>query len=619
MKSIRKPEVKAAISVDGERVDYKYLKISQEMGQHHDFELLLDHTTFDSGFFKNPEKRLSLIQSKVIIDLQHGDDSGNAYVFSGMVRQVRMTAEEGMHGGILLIGKSNTIELERGEMCQSYSKTNLMTILREITSGTVNLSCEIMPEWKADIDFAIQYRETDWQFLQRICRQYRERFYYTGLDLAIGPHPEFPVVELTYDMELRTFDICSRLLPNEFSTYHYRREDHTTLRSDSPGEVEGAGFYLQQLKKPSDRLTRQRKPNVPEEAFVPDMGSLIEQNNRRKVSTGAQMLYIKGEAKTCDVRIGRLVHIGMPKTAGGTDMGLYRVYKTIHELDEVGKYKCLFEGYPADLKYLPTPEIPIPVINPIECEVWRNEDPLGIGRIQIKFPFDERPCSMWIPCMSISAGGNELGLGPVDRGVTMIPEVSDSVLISFLDASQLSRPIVIGSMFHGLNSASRGGNIKNNLKTILTRTGHLIEFNDAKAAWGITIKDKNENIIHLDTNGKSILISAPEKISILSKDIEINAKRQLVINSDKDTIQTVGTHFSMMVRDDAAISYGKNLTATVNNNMKLTTKKDMAVMVVGKYTKAVSKNIKISSSDIVEMLSQGDMKLKSASNVYIAD
>ena len=26
------------------------------------------------------------------------------------------------------------------------------------------------PAWKADIDFALQYRESDWRFLQRMCR-----------------------------------------------------------------------------------------------------------------------------------------------------------------------------------------------------------------------------------------------------------------------------------------------------------------------------------------------------------------------------------------------------------------------------------------------------------------
>jgi hypothetical protein len=48
------------------------------MGEHHNFELLLDHKTFDTAFFKSPEKQLSLIDTKVICDLQNGADAGKA-------------------------------------------------------------------------------------------------------------------------------------------------------------------------------------------------------------------------------------------------------------------------------------------------------------------------------------------------------------------------------------------------------------------------------------------------------------------------------------------------------------------------------------------------------------
>ena len=75
-----------------------------------------------------------------------------------------------------------------------------------------------------------------------------------------------------------------------------------------------------------------------------------------------------------------------------------------------------------------------------------------------------------------------------------------------------SRPYVMGSMFHGKNGT--GGQAENHIKSIITRSGHTIEFDDADSSLGITIKDKNNNCIHLDTSGKSIMISAPKKISI---------------------------------------------------------------------------------------------------------
>ena len=110
MESIRKPEVKAIVSVDRELVPFISLKLHQEMSAHHYFELLLDHRSFDPDFFKDPEKRLKLVHSKVIIDLQHGDDAVKAYVFSGIVTRVILVARDGLHGPLLLKGASNTIE-----------------------------------------------------------------------------------------------------------------------------------------------------------------------------------------------------------------------------------------------------------------------------------------------------------------------------------------------------------------------------------------------------------------------------------------------------------------------------------------------------------------------------
>ena len=155
MSNNRKLAVKAIVTVDGEKVNYVSLQIDQAMGEHHDFELLLDHTTFDTLFFKSPEKQLELIHSKVICDLQHGDDSGKAYVFSGLITNVRMIAEDGHHGGVLLVGKSKTIDLERGRIMQTYSNTNLKLILEEVTGNTLTLDTAIKPAWKSDIDFAV--------------------------------------------------------------------------------------------------------------------------------------------------------------------------------------------------------------------------------------------------------------------------------------------------------------------------------------------------------------------------------------------------------------------------------------------------------------------------------
>ncbi|GHT68253.1 hypothetical protein AGMMS50239_32950 [Bacteroidia bacterium] len=608
MSSNRKLDVKAIVSVDGEKVNYVSLKISQAMGEHHDFELLLDHKTFDTLFFKSPDKQLTLIHSKVICDLQHGDDSGKAYVFSGLVTNVRMIAQDGHHGGVLLAGKSKTIELERGEMMQTYSNTNLKLILEEVTGSTLSLDADIKPAWKSDIDFAIQCGESDWHFLRRLCRQYNERYFYTGLDLYVGPYPEFPVVPLKYDLELRSLEIGSRLVSNTFSTYYYKRDDHTTLKQDSPPDIEGATGWLQQISGRADRLNMGRKPNVPVSACVPDMGSLIDVVKAQKVSAGSEMLYIRGECKTCDVNIGRLVDVTFPKNMGGAGMGLYRVYKVCHHFEQNGKYTCTFEAVPADLESLYMPEVSIPTPYPIEAEIYDNDDPKGLGRVKVKFPFDKRQCDAWIPVMSLDAGGNGLGKGPASRGFTFIPELKDSVLVSFLNPQQLAQPYVTGSMFHGGNAVNLGGGKGNHIKTILTRSEHLVEFNDdEKGHWGITIKDKDGNVVNLDTKGKNINITAPETVTITAKNVVINAEENISSSAGNNISESAGDSITEIAGRDIIQSAKKNILETADNKTEMV-KKD--------YTRS-SKKSDVYAKEINMTSSKENMLLQSAKTVKI--
>ena len=123
----------------------------------------------------------------------------------------------------------------------------------------------------------------------------------------------------------------------------------------------------------------------------------------------------------------------------------------------------------------------------------------------------------------------------------------------------------------------------------------------------------------MDTNGKSIRITAPEKISIQSKDIEIIAKNQLVLHSEKDTQQIVGTEFNQSIGGDANLVFEKNLKTAVDAAMELKVEKDVEMSIRGNLTEMVDKEVKISSSDSLEIQSQSDMTLKSGSNVYISE
>ena len=562
------PDVNATLTVDNVVTDIVHLKLFQEMGEHHDFEIKVDHTKLGIDFFIKPEDRLRLIHKKVVITLKNATDNGHVYVFNGMITEVRSIAEKGDNGKILLIGKSTTWELERGPMMSTFSNTDLEKILKEVTQGVGYISqANLKPAWKSTIDFAIQYRESDWQTIRRLCHQYQERFYFTGTDLFVGPHDEFEyIANLEYEKEIISLEACSRLIPNQFTTYFYERTTNDTLIQDDPGTIENSTFYLDQVTPQSDNLTRVRKPNTPTPALMESMDDLIEHNKRRKVTTGAEMMYIAGRVKTADVFIGRRIKIKMKNK----DLGMYRVTKAIHQFAELDKYECYFEAIPVELNYIPTYEVAIPSPQPIETIVMENVDPQGLGRIKVRFPFDTKDCETWMPIMTPEGGNGSQDTTSEaikNRGYVWIFEKGDHALVSFLDGQDLSNPFVIGSMFHRKNAEKLGGGEGNHIKTITDKSGGQIHFNtDEQGNWGITIHDINGNIMHFDTKGKNITITTPETLTLNSKNMNVNVLEDMTINVQRNWLEQVSGNKNRNVEKDENVLINKNYNIQALNN-----------------------------------------------------
>ena len=164
---------------------------------------------------------------------------------------------------------------------------------------------------------------------------------------------------------------------------------------------------------------------------------------------------------------------------------------------------------------------------------------------------------------------------------------------------------MMGSMFHGKNS--KGGEENNHLKSITTRSGHTIEFDDSEETLGITIKDKNGNVIQLDSKGKNIEITAPETITMKAKNITINASENITASSGINTDMQVGNNLNQLVDNDFNLVANKSVS-TVDTDCILNAKKieQTADKVSIDSTKddmdlSSSKKVNVQSSDKVNL------------------
>jgi uncharacterized protein involved in type VI secretion and phage assembly len=157
--------------------------------------------------------------------------------------------------------------------------------------------------------------------------------------------------------------------------------------------------------------------------------------------------------------------------------------------------------------------------------VTNNQDPDGLGRVKIKFPWlsDENE-SDWARVTTLMAGGQ--------RGTFFLPEVGDEVLVAF-EHGDINYPFVIGSLWNGNdNPPETNSDGKNNIRKIKSRSGHEIVFddNDEQSTEKLEIKTNGGHTVVLDDS------SGQEQVGIQSK-----AGHKVVLNdaSGQEKIEIV--------------------------------------------------------------------------------
>jgi len=139
------------------------------------------------------------------------------------------------------------------------------------------------------------------------------------------------------------------------------------------------------------------------------------------------------------------------------------------------------------------------------------DDPDGLGRLRVTYPYQSDQLSYWARLVTPMAGA--------DRGVFFRPEVGDEVLMGF-EHGDPRRPYVLGSLWSKVDRrpADDGQPTQNNWRFIKSRSGHIIKFDDTQGAEKIEIIDK-------DGARKVIIDSAAQKIQVIcdTGDVEVRA------------------------------------------------------------------------------------------------
>ena len=519
-------QVHATVSIDGENRNYTRISLVQKFGQHHyfDIEVLCSPLVKENVWHHEREEMIALQGKTVVIRMKH-EFSGDESIFKGIITSIGMDGDKGVSGTLHYRGYSTTILLESGRTMDSFTDATLGEIVSEVVEKYGNgISIVNNPAFKSRIPYVQMQEESAYEFLRRLAWQYGEWFYYNGQVLYFGNPYKEKDENLVYDIDMDSMHFSSCVAPFHFSRHDYLSDSHMDMFGDDSEAVRGINTYLANAMKTSEGMFRSQTTMYSHTAA----GHPLDIEHFTAVEKGrnvASLVWMTGNTKTCRVRIGEPVVVQIPPNmCKRRDMGRYRIVELTHRIEVSGGYANSFKGIPASMEYIPTEDMRMPVAHAMLAEVTDNADPENLGRVQVQFAWQKsrNKTTNWIRVRSLDAGSSETV--SKNRGFVFVPEIGDQVMVDF-ELGDPCRPFVSGSMFHRNNG--KGGNADNSIKTIITRSGHTFIFDDTKGEESITLKDKNGNMLHINTQHNKIEITATDNMYLNANNVYINAESNI--------------------------------------------------------------------------------------------
>jgi uncharacterized protein involved in type VI secretion and phage assembly len=525
------------LKIDGELLKdamISKLEITQELGQHWwcgvEFRLLNQ---------QRPPVEAYMGKSLEFITLD--EEMSEVTLFDGFVLEGELDYELYGDFAAKLRGVTRSYLLQlTPEEDYFYKKT-----LREVAEKVVQedgLALEFnAPAQMSRMNY-VQWGETDFDFVKRIAddqgcfirptpRGIEIRRGFQDVGLTLRWHDEYGLLKFSLKGGLGQ-PAC------DGTCYDPRRMQSQTFRrvKRDPSFFPGtATEMVEAVRKQSEQLPSNRLVFDGRAPKLEGYHALLEKESARSI--GAKIV-ASGLSRDVHLRPGEQVHLeGMHFDAQG-DYGLIRV---LHHYDLTHGYSNEFTATPWMEYTCAAPPAPKRMAGVVPARVVNHNDPRGMGRIQIQYDWMEGASTGWVRMTTPHAGGG--------RGFMFMPEKGDEVLVAF-EHGDPERPYVVGAIWNSVDSAPRqgfwedegseavGNNsvqvprdiARNDIKRIVTKSGHRIQFVDAKGKESIVLATPGGQMIQLldscaeTAGGKMLCLTSPGDIFLNAPDGRVHIR-----------------------------------------------------------------------------------------------
>ena len=180
--------------------------------------------------------------------------------------------------------------------------------------------------------------------------------------------------------------------------------------------------------------------------------------------------------------------------------------------------------------------------------VTNTQDPAGLGRVKVKFPWlSDSEESFWARVATPMAGKG--------RGFYFLPEVEDEVLMAF-EHGDARFPYVLGALWNGQDKPPENNEKgENNIRSIRSRSGHVIRLNDT---------DGEEKIEIIDKSGKETIV-----IDTAKNTITLTSDKDIMLSAPKGTIKLDAQKIEIKSSADTKIEAGAGMDVKATGTMNV--------------------------------------------------
>lgn len=199
-----------------------------------------------------------------------------------------------------------------------------------------------------------------------------------------------------------------------------------------------------------------------------------------------------------------------------------------------------------------------------------HEDPDSVFRVLVNIPnIDTGKQEVWARLSNLYATKG--------KGIFFYPEISDEVIIGFIDNDPRSA-IILGKLYSKKNNPAYTPDEKNRFKAIVSKSDLKIEFDDEDKILSlltpqkqeIVLSDKDKNLIIKDANGNVIKLSSDGIDLSSKKDINLSATGKIILDAKQNIeVKSAGGDVSLQglnVKAKANMAFEASGAATAKVN-----------------------------------------------------